>query len=220
MWRDLVLTHCSVGYRNAVIMRYNRGQDETLREAGVGRGRTGDERVEKATGLWRWKKEGEREWRRPTRYLATTAGGGGGCQRESSREVKRHTPSQGVPGEAKRGHVFAMCFQFLYLFVELCAVSGGGGGGGGGGGVGRLTSHATRLAQTSMPSYVSCDVMPPATITTSSPPPARPSPHAASSSSPATLRCAGEPHRPCISSTRWTFVPIPGGVYVWRKKNK
>lgn len=112
------------------IMRYNRGQDETLRKAGVGRGRTGDERVEKATGLWRWKKEGEREWRRPTRYLATTAGGGGGCQRESSREVKRHTPSQGVPGETKRGHVFAMCFQFLYLFVELCAVSGGGGGGG------------------------------------------------------------------------------------------
>lgn len=80
-------------------------------------------------------------------------------------------------------------------------------------GEGGHTSQATRLAQTSMPSYVSCDVMPPATITTSSSP--SPSPHAASSSCFASARCAGEPHSPCISSTTWTFVPIPA---VWRER--
>lgn len=110
---------------DAVMLLDTSGQHGTLRGGGGG-GRTGEARVEKATGLWRWKKEGEREWRRPTRYLATTGGGG---QRESARAGETHTPAQGVPGETKLGHVFAACFQFLHLLVELCTVSGGGGRG-------------------------------------------------------------------------------------------
>lgn len=114
-----------MGYRNAV------GYIGSARDI-EGGGRTGEARVEKATGLWRWKKEGEREWRRPTRYLATTGGGVSesqrGGQRESARRGETHTPAQGVPGETKLGHVFAACFQFLHLLVELCTVSGGGRG--------------------------------------------------------------------------------------------
>lgn len=59
--------------------------------------------MEKETGLWVSKNEGDREWRRPMRYLATTKNI---IMRKTKlvkkkKKEKTRTPSEGIPSHTK-----------------------------------------------------------------------------------------------------------------------
>lgn len=79
-------------------------------------------------GLWVSKNEGDREWRRPRRYLATT---NFVCMSEPKKELcqrkeprvraspRKLTSSQRIPSHTKLDDLFVLRFQFSHFFVHL-----------------------------------------------------------------------------------------------------